>query len=393
MRLTDGTVAKLAAPDKEAIFFDEDVPGFGLRMRTGKEHSFSRTWIFQYKLGSQHRRMTLGKHPAIPAVKAREIAAKLYAEVKLGNDPQGAKEAKRQHASETFDKVVQEYLASRRGEMRESSYGEVERHLLRNLRPLHGLHIAKVDLRAIATQLTRITRDNGPAQANRTRESLVAFLNWCARQGYVENNAAAFSHRNKEVPRDRVLSDDELKAIWNALPDSDYGAILKLLILSGQRANEIARLRWSEIKDGKIVLPKQRVKNGREHIIPISAQIQEILDARAKRDDRDFVFGEGRNGFSGWSHCKIRLDEAVKLPEWIIHDIRRSVATGMASIGILPHIVEAVLNHISGHKAGIAGTYNRSQYPAEKANALARWGEYMEDLVTGRKSKITALRA
>jgi integrase len=202
------------------------------------------------------------------------------------------------------------------------------------------------------------------------------------------------TNKNAEKSRDRVLSDKELKAIWKALPDNDYGAIVRLLVLTGQRASEISDLRWSEIDFDRnlIVLPSSRTKNHRAHIVPMTPMVRAILEAAPRRDGRDFVFGAGERGFSGWSKSKARLDAALNIAPFVIHDVRRSTATHMAEIGIQPHIVEAVLNHVSGHRGGVAGIYNRAAYEAEKAQALTRWAEHVAAIVEGRKPNVTPLR-
>ena len=191
-----------------------------------------------------------------------------------------------------------------------------------------------------------------------------------------------------------MLSDAELKKVWRALPDGDFGDILKLLALTGCRANEIAQLRWSEIdlERGVIALPASRTKNHRAHFIPMSATVRAILESRQQSDGRDLVFGRGQGGFSGWSSCKNQLDDAVKIPTWVIHDLRRSVATGMGELGVQPHIVEAVLNHVSGSKAGVAGIYNKSQYEAEKTTALARWDAHLADVLASKKTNVAPLK-
>jgi integrase len=372
------------------IEWDDELGGFGIRLREGG----SRHWVFQYKIGSKHRRITFGKYPALDAKKARDRAADLHAKVRLGEDPAGAKQEARARAEETFEACAQKYLAWQRKEVRPSTYKENERHLLKNLAPLHGLRIDNVDKRAIAGQLTRLAAEGG-VQANRTRASLSKFLNWCLNEGLVESNQAALANVNKEKRRDRVLLDAELGAIWNALPANDYNAVVKLLILTGQRAREIADLHWSEIdfERGVITLPPNRTKNGREHIIPMSAMVASILKDQPRRESRDFVFGRGQGGFSGWSKAKDALDQAIanQMLPWIIHDLRRAAATGMAEIGIQPHVIEAILNHVSGHKGGVAGIYNRANYEAEKATALNRWAEHIEAAVEKRKSNIAPL--
>jgi integrase len=394
MKLTESTVAKL--PGKkigktaDLIVFDDDLPGFGLRIRDGG----SKTWVFQYKLGAQHRRISLGKYPALPPAQARKTAAKLHAEVRLGNDPAAVKAAKQARAAETFGAILKTYLARRRGQIRDSSLREVERHLERNLAPLHSVPVDKLDRRTIATQLARLTMEAGPIQANRSRASLSKFLNWCLAEGLTETNAAMHTNKNAEKSRDRVLSDKELKAIWKALPDNDYGAIVKLLILTGQRASEISDLRWSSEVDfdrNVIVLPSSRTKNHRVHIVPMTPMVRAILEAVPRRDGRDFVFGAGERGFSGWSKSKARLDDALNIPPFVIHDIRRSAATRMSEIGIPPFHIEAVLNHVSG-TSSVAKIYNRNTFEAEKAQALTRWAEHVATIVEGRKSNVTPLR-
>jgi integrase len=375
VKLTETAIAKLK-PGKtgDLIVFDNDLPGLGLRVRAGG----SRSWIYQYKIGDQHRRITLGKFPALHPVQARKTAAKLHAEVRLGNDPAAEKAKKQIRASETFGAILKNYLTRRQGQVRASSLAEITRHLERNLSPLHGLPLDKIDRRTIAVQLSRITHESGPIQANRTRASLSKFLNFAIGEGLIENNPVLHTNKNIETTRDRVLSDNELKAIWNALADdSDYSAIIKLLMLTGQRANEIAGLRWSEIVFERdiIALPGSRTKNHRAHIIAMASMVRALLKARPQ-NGRDFVFGIGQGGFSGWSRAKARLDDSVKLTPWTIHDVRRTVCTKMAEIGIAPHIVEAVVNHASG-KSHVAGIYNRHGYESEKAAALNRWAKHL----------------
>lgn len=204
--------------------------------------------------------------------------------------------------------------------------------------------------------------------------------------------------RRKEKSRDRVLDDAELKTIWGGLDDDQYGAIIKLLVLTGQRANEIAGLRWPEIdfERGLIVLPAERTKNARVHQVPISDAVRDLLKAREEDRDRkrDLVFGY-RGPFSRWTYSKAALDKKLVgkvTAHWVPHDLRRTVATRMADLGVQPHVIEALLNHVSGHQAGVAGIYNRSLYTAEKADALALWADHVTAVVEGRRSKVIPLQ-
>jgi integrase len=384
---------KLSAGKSEEIIFDDKLAGFGIRLREGG----SRTWIFQYRVGTKQRRMTIGSAASMPAAKARKAAADLDATVHLGGDPAGDKAKARIDASNarTFEMAMDEYLAIQERDLKPRSFLETERNIRVHGKPLHKLEVAKIDLKTIAAELRRITKAGGPVAANRARSTWSAFFNWCAGEGYIETNPVAFTNKNEEETRDRVLGNAELRAIWKALPESDYGDIVRLLALTGQRREEIGGLRWSEIDfdQGIITLPAVRTKNGREHIVPMSAAVRSILEARLQFHGRDLVFGIGGGGFSGWSRCKERLDEKLKIADWILHDLRRTVATKMAGapLSIQPHVVEAVLNHISGHKAGVAGIYNRETYLPEKKQALALWADHLTAIVEGR-SNVVSLR-
>ncbi len=202
--------------------------------------------------------------------------------------------------------------------------------------------------------------------------------------------------------RDRVLSDAELAEIWRYCPDDDYGRILRLLMLTGQRRGEVAGIKWSEISEDLATwkLPAERVKNGRDHAVPLAPTAIEIIQAVPRDRQRDLLFGRGPCGFSGWGKPKMQLDARINaarkkagakpIAPWTVHDARRSVATGLGNLGIQPHIIEAALNHVSGHKRGVAGTYNKSTYGREVRDALLLWDSHVTALLTGKKSKIVA---
>jgi integrase len=400
MRLDAKTLAKLKLPagKPEAKFFDDDVPGFGVRLRAG---GGAARWIFQYDIAGRTRRMMLGAITAVEPAVARDKAEELYHKVRLGADPAGDKAESQVRAAESFDAILRPYLAQQRGELKPLSYTQKERHLVKHCRSLHGLPLVKVDRRAIATKLTAVANKSGDVESNRVRASLSAFFNWCMAQGFADANPVVGTKPRKEKSRDHVLSDDDIKAIWNATAgDDDYSAIVRLLMMTGQRADEIGSLSWPEISDDCITLPGTRVKNGRDHVVPLSKPARAILQARPKMLGRDFVFGRAHSdgGFSGWSACKVLLDERIKaagakVKPWVNHDLRRTVATRMAEIGVAPHVVEAVLNHVSGHKAGVAGIYNRATYANEKRAALILWADHLLGIVEGKPRKVVPLRA
>src|SRR5262249_8787280 len=179
---------------------------------------------------------------------------------------------------------------------------------------LHGRPIEAIDRRAIATRLAEITAVHAPSASNRTRTSLSSFFTWAAREGYVEANPVAYTNVAVESgPRDRVLADDELAVIWRCLADDQFGAIVKQLMLTAARRDEIASLGWSEVdlEQATIVLPPARTKNRREHIIPLSDPALAILSAQPRWTGRELVFGKGEGGYQGWSRSKEELDARI----------------------------------------------------------------------------------
>jgi integrase len=398
MKLTKVNIAKIAVPPgkSEIIAFDDDIPGWGLRLRAGG----SATFVFQYRLGRIQRRIKIGAASAISAQDARKRACKLHAVVMLGEDPAGQKIESRSRAAETLGAILRPFLLVKKAALKPRSYEQVERHLLMHAKRLHGLQTTAIDRRSIATLLTELATNNGAALANSVRASLSAFFSWAMREGLADSNPIIGT--NKAVvtkARDRVLTDDELRLIWNALRDSDYGDIVRLLALTGQRREEIGSLKWSEVNLDKalIALPAERTKNGKPHDIPLSDAALSILKARPHLVGRDYVFGTGVNGYLGWSNYKLALDARItsngEIPPWRLHDLRRTVSTRMHDeLGIAPHIVEAILNHVSGHRAGVAGTYNRAAYAKQKAEALVRWAEHLSGIVSSERSKIVPIK-
>jgi integrase len=394
MKLTQPTVNSLTLPSgkSDAIFFDDEVPGFGLRIRGGGK----RSWIFQYGIGTKQRRMTLGTAPALTLATARRVASELHARVRLGEDPAGTKREAQRRAADTVEATLRLFLSEKKQTLRPSSYVGVERHLLRYAKPLHGLGVAMVSRRDIGNLLAAIAASSGGPTANNMRTSLSTFFAWCMGRGLVDQNPVIGTHVLPQQSRTRVLSISELSAVWRACNDNVYGAIVGLLILTGQRREEIGGLRFDEVRDGVIALPPDRTKNKRAHVIPLSAPAQAIVARRLSRTG-DFVFG-GAQAFVSWSRGKTLLDASLaatgaRFAPWTVHDIRRSVATGMAELGVTPHIIEAVLNHVSGHKAGIAGVYNRATYEREKRAALAMWADHVLAAVEDPVGNVVAMRA
>jgi integrase len=396
MKLTVKTTEGIKLPKgkSDCIIFDDDIAGFGLRLREGG----SRTWVYQYRIGKKQRRMVLGSAKSVPLNLARKNASDLEAKVRLGGDPAMNKETARLEVDNTFAVLADQFLEARKPSWRTRTYEEIKRHLIKDAKSLRPFPITAVAQRNIANLLSDIAEEKGHVTANRVRSSLCGFFGWIIREGIrlPEGNVASYTNKREESSRNRVLADRELGLIWNACLDDDYGAILKLLMLTGQRANEIAQLRWNEVHDQQIVLPAERTKNARSHVIPLSEAAKGILPW-FRKGDRKFVFGRDDTGFSGWGKAKEKLDTRLAeakqpLEHWTQHDLRRTVATHMAELGVQPHIIEAVLNHVSGHKGGVAGVYNRATYDKEKREALNLWAEHVMATVEGRTATVVPLK-
>jgi integrase len=206
--------------------------------------------------------------------------------------------------------------------------------------------------------------------------ALSTMFNWAIREGYdLVANPVTGTNRTKGIPsRTRVLSNEELRSVWRACRDNSFGRVVRLLILTGQRRNEVAHMTWDEVVGDVWTIPASRTKNKRTHVVPLSPLALSLLPSHGADSPQVRIFKAVE-----WTKWKASLD--VSIPHWTLHDLRRTAATGMADLGVLPHIVEAVLNHVSGHKSGVAGIYNRARYADEVRDALTRWSVHVAALV------------
>jgi integrase len=290
--------------------------------------------------------------------------------------------------------IIDRYLEASRSRLRPSSYDQVRRYLQDSWKPLHGLPIHRIERRHVAIRLGELQREGHTVAAARARSALSTVFSFAIEQGIVDTNPVIGTSKPKEATkRERVLSDSELVQVWNACRDDEgYGRIVKLLILTGQRRDEVGAMTQAELDrdTGKWSIPANRTKNGRPHVLPLPPLAWEIIDTVPRH--KDYLFGRSPGGYSGWVSGKKALDARISIAPWVIHDLRRTVATRIADLGIAtPHVIEALLNHISGHKAGVAGIYNRSSYEREVRNALAMWADQIQQITAGADRKIVPL--
>jgi integrase len=399
MKLTATNVRDLTLADEQAdkIWLDDDLSGFGYRLRrTAKQ--INKTWIVQYRLGKQQRRVSFDASK-FTAEQARKVAKNYLAQVQLGRDPSTERNKAREAATAitlTLGDAAQRYLDAKRGRLRPSSYNSIRRHLYTHFGPLTNRPLTDIKRGEIAAQLQTIIKESGRTAAAQTRSTLSSLFSWSMREGLCEANPAIATNdplAGIDNSRDRVLSDAELVKVWNACAEDDFGRIARLLILSGLRRDEAGSLKWSEIDldAGTLTISAERSKNRRAHCLTLPPTALDILRAIPRRDGRDFVFGQRGGGFQRWGwHTEALRERLGEMPPFTLHDLRRTFRTGLGRLGIPSHVAELAINHTRG---GIEAVYDRHRYEREVGAALAQWSVHVAALLDGRPaSNVTPIR-
>lgn len=399
-----------ASEDGDLFIRDADLKGFGLRVtpKGGK------SYFLEFRMGGRGTakgRVVIGKHgsPWTPDA-ARRKAEELLRGVKDGVNPAVAKRQRNVAAVDlAFQRYAPAFIDGYAKKHQKRSWEQAERTLALNVTPvLKDRPLPDINRREIMGILESIASTR-PATARYAHATLRKLFRWAVDRGDIALSPMADMKAPASVEtRDRVLSDEELVACWQAAEaaGTPFGPIVQLLIATGQRREEVVAMDWSEVKiqEASWVIPAERAKNGVAHIVPLNGQALTVLDrlgAQSRR--RGLVFattGKGKGPVSGISKFKRRLDDdiltrlksaaaeaglsadEVSLPLWRLHDIRRTVATGFQKLGIRFEVTEAVLNHVSGAKSGISGVYQRYGWDAEKTVALAAWGRRLDELNT-----------
>ena len=388
--LTDAAVKRLKPPKTGQIdVFDQGYPGLALRVSYGGRKAF----VFMYRHGGKVHRLSLGTYPAIGLAEARVAWRDARQEVERGRNPAATR--KREKPATDFAAVADEWL--KRDQAGNRTAPEARRIIDKYVKPKWpGLQIGEISRRDVLDLVEGIADRGTPIMARRVHSRLQRLFNWCVGRGILTISPMhGLPKPGSETSRDRVLSDDELVAVWRGARELawPFGEAVKLLILTGARREEIGALRWSEIADGQIRLKGERTKNGDTHDIPLSTAALAALEEVTAIADSEFVFTTtGKTPVSGWSRAKQLLDKAVPIEPWRIHDLRRTVATGLQRQGVGLQVVEAVLGHISGSRAGIVGVYQRHEFADEKRKALEAWGRYVVSLEKPSENVLT-LRA
>jgi integrase len=409
MRLTAEEVKGLTLSTNKVdeIFWDDDLPGFGVRLRGRHGGTVTKRWCVQYRAtdGTQ-RRESLGDVRKVKIDDARKIARNRFAQVELGNDP-GAERAKAKAkaaaAKLTLAIVADRYLDAKKDVRRARTYNAANLHYTVHWKPLRHRPVDgdnKITRADVAARLQEITKEHGRHAAQAARRNLSALFSWAMREGLCEGNPVVATNNPAEgsKSRDRVLSDAELAVVWRACGDDDFGRIVKLLILLGCRREEIGGLLWSEVNfdNGVMTVPGERTKNHRTLELTLPAVVIEILQSVPRRDGRDYVFGKRGSAFSAWSYSTIAINNRIAetqgkpLAPWRLHDLRRTMRTGLGKLGVQPHIAEMAINHVKG---GVEAIYDRHRYQREIKAALTLWAAHVLAIVDGVQSNVISLRS
>ena len=392
--LTDAKIKGLVKPlHGQVEYADQTVPG--LRLRVGA--SGIKTFILRKRVGGQSRNITIGRFgPRCGLLEARRKARQMINDIEAGSDPSKEAKQSRQMAALTVRSMLPDYLAFKAGRRR---IEETERIFNRNILPEIGDRLADSVTRGDVTRLVDKVARKAPVQARNVCAQLSAFYTWALpRLDRLDSNPCRDAGRPPAPKaRDRVLSDRELAVLWDALGNEHepWTSAIRLLILTGQRRNEVYSAEWVEFdtKQRTWTIPAARAKNGKTHIVPLSDFALNIIEKLERTGTSSKLFpakSSPHNGASGFSKVQARLRSAVEkklgnVDEWRLHDLRRTVATGLQRIGVRLEVTEAVLNHVSGSQAGIVGVYQRYNFSSEKRSALDAWADEVQRILQSER--------
>jgi integrase len=391
-RLTELGVSKLRPPKSGKYSWHPDtlLPSFGVRVYRGgtKAWGITRRWA-----GAKHPTFRkIGELPAMSLADARTRAREILADPAALAAHQQATDDSRE---DTFSTLAAAFLAhgrTKRGrELRAATVKEYRRALLTYATKLHDKPVGEVRRADAAKFISTTATERGATTAMRTRAAGSRFYSWLIARGEVEHNPFVGTEGYEVAKRSRVLSDGELAALWQATEgDGDFSLIVRLCLWTGARRSEVGGMKWSEIEDGVWTIPGSRAKNHRPLALPLPRQALAALAAHPRWVGRDLVFGRGPTGFQAWSQSKRRLDARLGFNQsWDLHDLRRTVETRLAMLGIPKDLSNRILNHAAGP---ITEAYDLHTYLPEKTRALQSWADELERIIGRGETEVIAFR-
>ena len=383
-KLTKSVIDDLPTPAKEVVYWDTACPGFGVKVTpTGRK-----VFVVLYRTGgagSRLQKYTIGPYGRVTLHQARVSAQKVFAARLEGRDLAAEKRAARKRMTvDRVEDLLEAYIAQHVSQNR-SARG-TSQMLRRELASWSSRSIHEICKRDVIEVIAAVEQRGASVAANKTLKAIKTFLRWCVGRAVLDHSPAeGIPLPTKEVPRDRVLTDDELARVVIAARNigGPYGGIVELLALTGQRREEAARCVWEEIDfhSRTWTLPNLRTKNAKPHVVHLSDQAIAVL-SQAKRQGKLVFSVAGTHWFQDFSNAKRELDALSGVNGWRLHDLRRTCVSGMAGLGVAPHVADKILNHQSGSISGVAAVYQRHQFLAERKEALERWGTHVAQIVS-----------
>ena len=410
-RAIDDLRSRAKSEGRTLYLRDDDLTGFGAVSTKAGTCSY----FIEYRLGGRgttQKRVTLGKHGALTPDEARQLAKGELGKVARGADvAQEKREAREKLTGATLRDLIERYL---KGHAKPTRYWTEKRARLLSddLKALHGKPATLIKRGEIAAIIDKV-EGRSQAAARLLFADIRPIFAWALDRAAIEQNPMAGMKGPQPLDaRDRVLSDDEIKAFWQAVTEENwpFSAVFKVLLLTGQRREEVAGMRWREVDldAGTWTIAKERCKNGKAHTVDLCPEAVRLLDplgdAAAPRlakntEEKDLVFSTtGTTSVSGFSKVKARIDARMqeilgdKFQPWRTHDLRRTAASGMAALGFQPHVIERVLNHVSGAQGGLTGVYQRHDYREERKRAIMAWGAHVMQIVSADKAASNVVR-
>lgn len=386
MRLTEANIKKLQPPERgNCITYDDEIPGFGLRVTAANARAF----VLGYSINGRKRRMSIGRWPVWTATAARARAKQLRRMIDLGQDPLGERQARR--GEPTFAQVAAEYL-KRHAARKKSGYRD-EAWLRNDVLPEWGPLKASELRRRDVIRLIEEKAETAPIAANRLLALIRTVFNFAIDRDLLEANPAArVKPPGKEVKRDRVLNAEEIRAFWQGLEGAKMGpemrTLLRMILITAQRPGEVTMAGWEEfdLESDWWTIPSERSKNGLAHRVPLSSLALEQLEVLQRRDR--WVFASRRGGpFYRTSPANALIDNrnCFAIAHFAAHDLRRTAASHMTSVGVARLVVSKILNHV---ERGVTSTYDRHSYDLEKQHAMNTWDRKLRAILNGEAGKI-----
>jgi integrase len=384
IRLTKSAIDALPTSKSDVVYWDAGYPGFGVKVTPKGRKVF----IVLYRIagaGSKLRKYTIGPYGRVTLHQARVAAQKVFAAKLEGRDPAAEKRAARRRiVADRVEDLLETFIAQRLSQNR--SGGEIARLLRREVgKTWAGRSIHEIAKRDVVEVVAAIEQRGAPVAANKTLKSIKTFLRWCVGRAVLDQSPAeGVPLPAKEVARDRVLDDEELVRVIFAAREigSPYGGIVELLALTGQRREEVARLQWEELDLARRIwtIPKSRTKNAKTHVVHLSDQALAAVKRADKRGPLVFSL-LGTKPFQEFSRAKRELDQLSGVTGWRLHDLRRTCVSGMARLGVAPHVADKILNHQSGTISGVAAVYQRHEFLVERRAALDLWATHISRIL------------